>query len=116
MVLYRQALDAGLAGSRRRQAVIQLASSLRVIGDAAGSVALLRAEKAAASDELDGAVSAFLTLSLLDAGAPREAVSVALTALAPHLPMYQRSVTSYASELVGKADPQAETPGPGGAG
>lgn len=110
VALYRQALDAGLAQGRRRQAVIQLASSLRVLGDAAGSVAMLRAEKTAAADELDDAVSAFLALSLVDAGAAREAVSVALAALAPHLASYQRSVTSYARELLDPA------PAPGGGG
>jgi hypothetical protein len=60
VVLYRQALDAGLPEGRRRRAVIQLASSLRNIGDAAGGAALLKAERAAVADELDDAVSAFL--------------------------------------------------------
>jgi hypothetical protein len=43
--LYRQALDRGLIGERRRRAVIQLASSLRNLGAATESVALLRAEQ-----------------------------------------------------------------------
>src|ERR1700736_4685703 len=38
--LYRQALDLGLSGERRRRAVIQLASSLRNIGQPEASVAL----------------------------------------------------------------------------
>jgi hypothetical protein len=42
--LYRQALDRGLTGERRRRAVIQLASSLRNLGQPQQSVALLRAE------------------------------------------------------------------------
>lgn len=41
--LYRQALDLGLTGERRR-AVIQLANSLRNLGQAETSVALLTAE------------------------------------------------------------------------
>jgi Tetratrico peptide repeat len=40
--LYRQALDRGLGEDRRRQAVIQLASSLRNLGQASESVALQR--------------------------------------------------------------------------
>jgi tetratricopeptide (TPR) repeat protein len=98
--LYRQALELGLAPDRRRQAVIQLASSLRNLGQAVESVALLRAELDAGSDDLHDAVSAFLALALVDTGREREAVSVALAALAPHLPRYQRSVTNYARDLV----------------
>jgi hypothetical protein len=97
--LYREALSAGLEGIRRRRAVIQLASSLRNLGSAEESVALLRAEREAASDELDDAVSAFLALALVDTGREREAVSLALGALAPHLPRYQRSLANYADEL-----------------
>ena len=97
--LYRQALDAGLSGERRRRAVVQLASSLRNTGQLAESVALLEAELAAGSDHLDDAVRAFLALALIDSGREREAVSVALTALAPHLSRYQRSVANYARAL-----------------
>jgi tetratricopeptide (TPR) repeat protein len=97
--LYRQALDLGLSGLRRRRAVIQLASSLRNLGRAAESIALLTPELDAESDELDDAVRAFLALALVDAGREREAVALALTALAPHLPRYQRSVSNYAHEL-----------------
>ena len=103
--LYRQALAAGLGGPRRRQAVIQLSSSLRVLGQADESVALLRAERGARSDELDDAVSAFLALALADAGAEREAVSVALAALGPHLPRYQRAVGNYA-RLLAEPEPR----------
>jgi hypothetical protein len=39
--LYRQALAVGVQSVRRRRAVIQLASSLRNVGQAAESVALL---------------------------------------------------------------------------
>lgn len=46
---YRQALERGLDDGRRRRAVIQMASSLRSIGRAAESVALLTAERDAAS-------------------------------------------------------------------
>ena len=96
---YRQALDGGLSGPRRRRAVIQLASTLRNLGQADESVALLTQELEAASDELDDAVRAFLALALTSAGREHEAVSVALTALAPHLARYNRSLTAYAQEL-----------------
>lgn len=103
--LYRRALERGLTGGRRRRAVIQLASSLRNLGQAEQSVALLRAELAAGSDHLDDAVRAFL--ALVDVGQEREAVSLALTALAPHLPRYQRSTANYARLLL---EPDAERP------
>jgi tetratricopeptide (TPR) repeat protein len=99
--LYREALDRGLPEGRRRQAVIQLASSLRTLGRAGDAVDLLRAELAAGSDELDGAVRAFLALALVDTGREREAVAMALTALVPHLPRYRRSLAGYARLLAG---------------
>lgn len=104
---YRRALELGLTGIRRRRATIQLASSLRAIGIEEKrpelfdeSVALLTAELDAGSDELDDAVRAFLALALTSVGRDREAVSIALTALAPHLTRYNRSLTAYAGELV----------------
>jgi hypothetical protein len=98
--LYRQALDQGLLPPHRRQAVVQLASSLRNLGQAAEGVALLQAERERGSDEYDDGVSAFLALALVDAGHERDAVSVALLALAGHMTRYQRSVTNYARLLV----------------
>jgi hypothetical protein len=97
--LYKAALDGGLAGERRRRAIIQMASSLRNLGDARDAVALLTAELDAASDGLNGAVRAFLALALVDVGREREAVAVALTALAEYLPRYNRSVARYAQDL-----------------
>ena len=97
--LYEQALTAGLPGSRRRQAVIQLASSLRLAGRAQESVDLLTAELDATSDQLDDAVERSWR-GLTDIGREREAVSVALAALAPHLNRYQVSVSNYALQLV----------------
>ena len=100
VVFYRRALAAGLAPDRRRQAVIQLASSLRNLGSAEESVALLAAERTADADELDDAVDAFLALALADSGREREAVAVALTALSRHMTRYRRSLTAYAADLV----------------
>ena len=98
--LYREALRIGLTGERRRRAVIQLSSSLRITGQAEEALALLTAERAQPSDHLDDAVSAVLALTLTSLGREREAVSVLLTALAPHLPRYQRSMANYAKQLV----------------
>jgi len=93
--LYRQTLDLGLSGERRRRAVIQLASSLRNLGQPEVSVVLLTAELNAGSDHLDDAVRAFLALALVDIRREREAVSLALTTLAPHLPRYQLALANY---------------------
>jgi tetratricopeptide (TPR) repeat protein len=97
--LYRQALAAGLSGIRRRRATIQLASTLRNLGEVEESVALLSAERDAGSDELDDAVAAFLALALADSGREREAAGLALSALAKHLPRYNRSLANYAEAL-----------------
>jgi hypothetical protein len=105
--LYRQALEAGLAGERRRRAVIQMASSLRNLDRSQESVALLTAELSAASDHLDDAVRTVLALALTDVGREREAVSIAVGALAAHLPRYQRSMANYARLLV-EPDPAAD--------
>lgn len=103
--LYRRALDTGLTGIRRRRAVIQMSSSLRNIGRPEESVVLLTAELDEPSDELDDAVRATLALALTDVGREREAVSLAVGALARHLPRYQRSMANYARLLL--------EPGPG---
>jgi len=101
--LYRSALAAGLTGLRRRRATIQLASSLRNLGAADEAVALLSTELSAPVDgeaaALEDAVRAFLALALVDVGRPREAASLALEALAPHLPRYQRSLVAYARDI-----------------
>ena len=97
--LYREALALGLPGQRRRRAVIQLASSLRNLGRADESVRLLEAEMNRGSDHLDDAVRGFLALALADTGRDREALSLALGALAAHLPRYQRSLANYARLL-----------------
>jgi Flp pilus assembly protein TadD len=103
--LYRKALDLGLPSIRQRRAMIQMAGSLRNLGQAAESVRLLTAERAVGSDELDDAVGDFLALALVDLGREREAVTLALTALAPRLPRYQRSLAHYARVLAEPEDP-----------
>ena len=103
--LYRQALQAGLTGERRRRAVIQMSSSIRNMGRPEESVALLTAELEKGSDHLDDAVRATLALALTDVGREREAVSLVIGALARHLPRYQRSMTNYARLLL-EPEPQ----------
>ncbi len=99
--LYRRALAAGLPETVAGRAVIQLGSTLRNLGRVEESIAVRAAERDASSDELDDAVTAFLALSLVDAGREREAAALALTALSPHLPAYGRSLTHYARALTG---------------
>jgi tetratricopeptide (TPR) repeat protein len=99
--LYQKALASGLTGIRRRRATIQLASSLRNIGNIEQSISLLQAELLQASDELDGAVRGFLALALVEAGREREAVGHSLEALSKYLPRYNRSLAAYAAEYIG---------------
>ena len=109
--LYQRAIDGGLAGYRRRRAVIQMSSSLRNTGQVETAVALLEAERSVDPATLDeqtrtlaDAISATLALCLVDSGREREAVSVAVAALAPHLPRYQRSMGNYARLLLEPED------------
>ncbi|TDD72460.1 tetratricopeptide repeat protein [Actinomadura darangshiensis] len=99
---YGRAFEAGLSGSRRRQATIQYASTLRNLGRAEESVTILTKERDAGSDELDDAVTAFLALALTDVGREREAAGLALGALSRHLPRYNRSLSNYAKTLLEK--------------
>lgn len=98
--LYRQALENGLQGIRRRRATIQLASTLRNLGRADEGVALLTAERDKPSDELDDAVVAFLALCLVDTGQAQQAAALALDSLSRHLPRYNRSLKRYAEMLM----------------
>ncbi|QMU98410.1 tetratricopeptide repeat protein [Microbacterium esteraromaticum] len=99
--LYRSALDAGLDPVRRTRAIIQLASTIRNLGRVDESLALLadeyeRTRGAAMADE----AAAFYALALVSSGDATRGASIALTALAPHLSRYTRSVTGYAAELL----------------
>ncbi|MFC5474936.1 tetratricopeptide repeat protein [Paraherbaspirillum soli] len=97
--LYQAALDIGLTGLRRRRAVIQMASSLRNLGNPLRAAELLTVELETANDDLDGAVRAFLALALVDLGREREAVAISLEALSRYLPRYNRSLARYARHL-----------------
>lgn len=95
--LYRSALHHGLQSPKRPQAIIQLASSLRNVGNAKEAVDVL---STARSNEVTGdAAQAFLALALHDSGDSAGALRAALLALAPTLPMYTRAITHYANDL-----------------
>jgi tetratricopeptide (TPR) repeat protein len=101
--LYKSALQAGLTGLRRRRAQIQMASSLRNLGNPEQAADILFKELDQPSDELDQAVSAFLALALADLGREREALALSLGALSKYLPRYNRSLARYAEALSGVA-------------
>jgi len=69
------------------------------LGNGSEAADLLFTELNAPSDELDGAVRAFLALALVDLGREREAVAHGLVALSKYLPRYNRSLARYASEI-----------------
>ncbi|WP_417562666.1 tetratricopeptide repeat protein [Microbacterium sp.] len=99
--LYRAALAAGLDPARRTRAVIQLASTIRNLGKTDDALAMLADEYTATrGGQLADEAAAFYALALVSSGDTVRAASVALTALAPHLTHYTRSVTGYADELL----------------
>ncbi|MFZ6873881.1 tetratricopeptide repeat protein [Undibacterium sp. Di27W] len=100
--LYKAALENGLTGLRRRRATIQMASSIRALGDPQTAADLLFVEMQQGSDELDAALRGFLALALADLGREREALAISLTALSGYLPRYNRSLARYAQGLVEK--------------
>ncbi|GAA1965650.1 tetratricopeptide repeat protein [Microbacterium deminutum] len=103
--LYRQALAAGLDDEHRTQAVIQLASTLRNLGRTEEALGMLRAEyERGPSAPLHDAAAAFYVLALVSGGDAVAAASIALKALAPHLPRYSRSVAAYANDLLRDRD------------
>lgn len=105
---YRAALASNhLDDYRRARAVIQLASTLRILGQLDESEQLLVAEldrhlQAGNSRELHDEARAILALTYVAQGRAVEAAGLALTVLAPHLSRYNRSVTANAAELVAK--------------
>jgi len=99
-VHYRAALANGLAEPERGRAIIQLASTLRNLDRQEGALGLLRDLLNEHPDHpLAGAARAFAALALFDEGMHADALREALTALAPHLPMYRRSLEAYAAAL-----------------
>lgn len=97
---YRKALAIGLDPLREHQVTLQLASTLRNLGEHDEAIRLLAALDA---PELGDAPAAFLALTLHSAGQKDAALRTALTALATHLPRYGRSVVAYSKELIDEA-------------
>ncbi|QDZ14017.1 tetratricopeptide repeat protein [Humibacter ginsenosidimutans] len=98
--LYRRALLLGLDDDHRVRAVIQLARALRGLGRVHEAVWMLGDEHTNhPGSPYRDAVSAFYALSLASAGDSRRAASVAITALAPHVPLYSRSVEQIARDI-----------------
>ncbi len=93
---YQAGLAAGLDPVRQARTYVQMASSLRALGRTDEALSLLaHADRHA----LGGAAGAVRALALRDAGRHDEALRVALEALIPHLPRYQRSMANYARLL-----------------
>ena len=97
--LYRRALDAGLDGEPRAQAVVQLAGALRAAGRPADALALLDGPGAELDGEPAAAAGAVAALCLADLGRGRDALLRALGALAAHAGPYGPAVEAYAAEL-----------------
>ena len=107
--LYRAAMAAGLDPERQTRAVIQLASTIRNLGKTEEALSMLAQEyERSRGTVMADEAAAFYALALSSAGFSDQGLSVALTALAPHLSRYQRSVLGYAGELItGRDAPSA---------
>lgn len=103
---YRRALDLGLPDELRSRMVVQYGSTLRNVGDLAGSVAVLEEGSAAFPDDLG--IACFLALARNTAGQPDNALAGLIEALlladsrgAGLFRRYQRSLAAYAADLCG---------------
>lgn len=97
---YAAATAAGLAGvdpDRAAQLVVQHASTLRNLGRTEDAIAMLR--DAPLHPATGAAPRVFLALALHSAGRVDEALRVAIEAVEPTLPRYNRSVRAYAAAL-----------------
>ncbi|WP_353114749.1 tetratricopeptide repeat protein [Microbacterium sp.] len=100
--LYRRALELGLDEEHRPQAVIQLASSLRNLGEYEEALRVIAEEQDGHPDSpYRDALAGMHALALASAGQPERGLSVALLALVPHMPRYHRSMTAYAHAIAG---------------
>jgi hypothetical protein len=98
--LYARALELGsLTGENRRRAVIQMSSSLRNVGRVEEALANLMKERKNGEDHLSDALDCTIALCLSTLGRDREGLSLVITALAKHLPRYNRSMANYARLL-----------------
>jgi hypothetical protein len=93
---YESGMTAGLDDVRRSRTLVQMASSRRGLGHVDEAIDIL---SSADLHSLGGAPSLVLALALRDAGRHDEALRVAIEAVIPHLPRYQRSMANYARLL-----------------
>ncbi|MBL3700629.1 tetratricopeptide repeat protein [Leucobacter luti] len=114
---YERAIELGLSGSARAELDIQYGSTLRNLGRHDEAVAVLARHVGDTERDpaLGAAPEAFLALALHSAGRSDEALAVALEALIPTVPRYQRSLRGYASALrtAGAAPGRHPSPGTG---
>ena len=107
--LYRAALATERLDSYRdARATIQLASTLRILGQLDESERLLvaeleRRERAGGVHSLQDELRATLALTYVAQGRAVEGAGLALLTLAPHLTRYNRSMAGNAAELIAKA-------------
>ena len=92
------ALAAGLPEDERAQCTLQLASSIRNLGRADEALAMMRAAEPYPPYAVAHAAMTALALASLDR--PLEGLSELLSAVAPTLPRYQRSMAAYAEDLL----------------
>ena len=98
--MYRRALGLGLDEEHRAQAEIQLARTLRNLGEYDEALALIETEQQRLHEgPYRDALAVVHALVLASAGQPARGLSIALLALVPHLPRYHRSMTAYALEI-----------------
>lgn len=95
---YREAIAKGLNSTQLDEARIQLASTLRNLGEAHEAVELLRMIEESSHVYRDA--QAFLALALYDTAEQAQALRLALQTLAPTLDLYGGAVREYADLLV----------------
>jgi hypothetical protein len=97
--LYQKAIQTGLEPFEDRQARIQLASSLRNLGDCTAALEILDAMSTDVGDGLDDGVVVFRAFTLSSLERPHEVIPALIHALASHMSWYSRSAHGYADTL-----------------
>jgi len=98
--LYRRAIELGLDPLRLPQAVIQLGSTLRILGRADEAIVVLGNWLEENPDHiLADTARAFLALAFVSAGHPSEGAALAIHTLSTYLPQYSQAVGRYARGL-----------------
>ncbi len=98
--LYRRALEVGLAEPHKSYAIIQLASTLRNLGEASEAIRMLEESGIThPAHPQSSAANAFLALAHVTDGDPQKGAAIALHALAGTMTEYSRAIHAYADEL-----------------